>query len=836
MARPSTPRGTGRERDADGRAPGDPAGSSGPDAERNPVGRLPSRQAILDFIAEAPLKAGKRELARAFNIKGDDRAAFKELLREMARDGQLAGNRKSFREPGQLGARVVAEIVGNDDDGELLAEPVRWETEHGPRPLIRIVEVPRRMAGGAPGRGDRFLLKPHAIHPDRKNQRIRHEAIIVRRLARADRPFLGIFRTNVHTATPLSAASVMPIDKKQLRATSVLPGDENGAGDGDLVEYTLATRGHSGLQKDRITNVLDTPEVERQVSLIAIHAHGLPHAFPNAIETELARLPDVDPAGRTDLTDLALLTIDPPDARDHDDAVWAGPDTDPQNPGGHVVVVAIADVAHYVRPGSALDEEALKRGNSVYFPDRVVPMLPERISNDLCSLREGELRPCLAVRMVFGADGVKRRQEFMRAVMRSHAKLSYIEAQAAIDHGDGMRDPDAAIPIGCGPDASKVDAHHASPAAISLRESCLVPLWRAFQALNAARRARAPLELDLPERKIILNAQGLVEDIRIPPRLDAHRLIEEFMIQANVAAAEALEKAAAPVVYRVHDSPSREKHLALKDFLDTLELTIPPAQNLKPAHLNAVLTQVVGQDVEPLVNEVVLRAQSQAEYTPENIGHFGLNLQRYAHFTSPIRRYADLLVHRALVRLVLGAQHARPRDGLRDEDIGRLADMARSISMSERKAMQAERETVDRLIAMHLSTQCGARFRARISGVTRSGLFVRLHDTGADGFIPISTLDDDYYIHHAVAHALVGERSHKGYRLGASVEVRLEEVVASAGAMRFSMVSHPEKIPTIRAALGKGGRDPAARDGRGKGRTGHRGRVRRRQGRREGRR
>jgi ribonuclease R len=508
-----------------------------------------------------------------------------------------------------------------------------------------------------------------------------------------------------------------------------------------------------------VVETLGNPQDQRQISLIAVHAHGIPDEFPSAVLAEVATLDAPKLAGRTDLRALDLLTIDPVDARDHDDAVHAAPDTDPGNAGGWIVHVAIADVAHYVRSGTQLDREAQMRGNSVYFPDRVVPMLPEKISNDLCSLKEGEERPCLVARMVFDRHGNKKRHTFLRAMMRSAAKLSYEEAQAAID----------------GRPTAKAEP---------LLERALKPLWAAYAALAAARDRREPLDLDLPERKILIDKNGRVERIVTPDRLAAHRLIEEFMIQANVAAAEALEAKRAPVIYRVHDAPSKEKLLALRDFLEGLELKLPGSETLRSGDFNKLLQHAKKLPVVDLVNEVVLRSQSQAVYAPENIGHFGLNLQRYAHFTSPIRRYADLVVHRSLIRaLGLGA------GGIADDEAARLKDIAQAISDTERRAMAAERETADRLIAGYLADRVGAEFSARISGVTRSGLFVRLSDTGADGFVPAATIGDDYFRHDEGARALIGDRTGETYRLGDDVRVRLVEAIPMAGALRFEMLS-----------------------------------------------
>jgi ribonuclease R len=464
--------------------------------------------------------------------------------------------------------------------------------------------------------------------------------------------------------------------------------------------------------------------------------------------------------GREDWRKIPLITIDPADAKDHDDAVHAEVDADPKNPGGHVLHVAIADVAHYVRPGSALDREARLRGNSVYFPDRVVPMLPERISNDLCSLRPNEDRAALAVRIVVGADGRKRSHTIHRVLIRSAAKLSYQQAQAAID---GWPDDTT------GP----------------LLAHVLEPLYAAYRTLKKARDERGPLDLDLPERKIVLTAHNTVDRVMTPERLDSHRLIEEFMILANVAAAETLERAKTPLIYRVHDEPDMERVNALREFLQTLDISLPKGGALRAEQFNRILARVKGHEAEKLVNEVVLRTQAQAEYAAENYGHFGLNLRRYAHFTSPIRRYADLVVHRGLIRAgKLGD------GGLPDpEDAQSLGEIAATISATERRAMKAERETFDRLLAHFLADRIGATFEGRISGVTRAGLFVKLNDTGADGFIPARTVGTEYFRYQEDRHALVGSNSGETYRLGDSVSVKLVEAAPVAGALRFELLS-----------------------------------------------
>lgn len=741
---------------------------------------LPSKEEILEFLQTAPATAGKREIARAFNVKGGARIALKRVLKEMADEGLTTGSRKRIARSGVLPSVGVIEITGRSRDGEPIAMPTSWDREqHGAPP--RVLVLPGRREAGAPGMGDRLLANIEPLEkPDADG--CSYEARPIRKLERRTTRQLGIFRK-----IPKGGGVIDPIDRKQLKEWPVDPGNEGDARDGELVRYEIDAAGRYRIPRARVVDRLGDPEGSGAISLIAIQVHGLPDRFPDPAVAEAKAAEPPGLKGREDLRKVPLVTIDPSDARDHDDAVWAEQDGDPKNPGGWVVIVAIADVSHFVRSGSALDKEALKRGNSVYFPDRVVPMLPEALSAGLCSLREGEDRACLAVRMTFDADGNKRGHRFVRGLMRSAARLTYQQAQAAID---GQPDDKT------GP----------------LLEPVLRPLWAAYGALRTARDKRAPLDLDLPERKVLLDDKGNIRDIVIPPRLDAHKLIEEFMIQANVAAAEALEAKRSPLLYRVHDAPSKEKLDGLRDFLDTLQMSFPKAGRLQPAQFNRLLKLAERGENAELVNEVVLRAQAQAEYAAGNYGHFGLNLRRYAHFTSPIRRYADLIVHRALVRaLGLGP------GGLNDAEISQLDDIAKSISEAERRAMAAERETVDRLIARYLADRIGATFSARVSGVTRSGLFVRLAQTGADGFVAASSIGADYYRHDERSQALIGDATGLGYRLGDSVEVRLVEVIPSAGAMRFELLSEGRPLADARrgARMGKRGRrGPPARRGR----------------------
>jgi len=719
-------------------------------------------------VASAEGNVGRREIARAFGIVGGDRLELKRLMRELENDGALTRRGRRVHASTALPPVLPVTISSRDDDGELVAEPAEWNAANGAAPRIAI--IPGRRLGGRErpaGIGDRALVRIDA----RTSGAAGYSGRIVKVLPKERATSLGVFRSD-----PTGGGRLVSVDKKSHgRELPVRPGDENGAQDGDLVAAAVVKSGPFGATA-KIRERLGSMTSEKMVSLVAIHAHAIPHVFSPAVLAEAESARPATLAGREDWRELPLVTIDPPDAKDHDDAVHAAPDDDPENPGGVVVTVAIADVAAYVRVGSALDHEALERGNSVYFPDRVVPMLPERISNDLCSLRAGEARPALAVRMTFSAEGRKLRHRFHRVTMRSAAKLSYIQAQAAIDG----RPDDVTGP---------------------LLEPVLRPLWAAYARLAAARDARGPLLLDLPERKILLKPDGTVDRVTVPERLEAHRLIEEFMIAANVAAAETLEKAKSPLIYRTHDEPSLEKMRALGEVLGSVGFKLPKAGAVRPALFNGILRQVAGSKHETFINEVVLRSQAQAEYAAENYGHFGLNLRRYAHFTSPIRRYADLAVHRALIR-----SQQLGDDGLSgDATAEGLGKIAEQISIAERRAMVAERETVDRLIAFHLADRIGANFTGRVSGVVRSGLFVKLAETGADGFVPAATIGAEYYRHDEVRHALVGERTGETYRLGDPVEVRLVEAAPIAGALRFEILSEGARGGAVRGGKGKSG-------------------------------
>jgi len=741
---------------------------------------LPSREQILAFLRENPGDSGKRGIARAFGLRGPLKTELKRLLADMAEEGLLDTRRRRHRPQGALPPVLVLRATGLDGDGDLWAEPAEWEGE-GPAP--RILVLPRK-DDPALGAGDRLLARMAPLeHPGAPLA-----ARVIRRIGMGPRRVLGIYHRGE------TGGRIAAIDRRADRDWQVAEADRAGAREGELVEAEQVgpARAH-GLPRARIVARLGDPHAPRSVSLIAIHEHGIPDEFPEAALAEAAAArPVTGLDGREDLRAIPFVTIDPSDARDHDDAVAAHPDDDPANPGGHVVWVAIADVAHYVRPGSALDREARRRGNSTYFPDRVVPMLPEALSADLCSLVDGADRPCIAVRLVLGADGQVRAHRFARGLMRSAATLGYAQAQAA---AEGR--PDAAT--------------------APLLETVIRPLWAAWSAARRARDLRQPLNLDLPERRIVLSDEGKVLSVAFRERLDAHRLIEDFMILANVAAAEAVQSRRLRLLYRVHEEPSAEKIEALRETVESLGLALARGQVLKTAQLNRLLDGVAGTEHAEMINMGVLRAMTQAYYAPENLGHFGLNLAAYGHFTSPIRRYADLVVHRALIRA-----HRWPgaaEDGLTPAEEDALAETGEHISMTERRSMMAERDTTDRYLAAWLSDRIGAEFAGAISGVARFGLFVKLDETGADGLVPVSSIGREYFLYDADSQTLTGERTRRTFGIGQRATVRLVEAAPITGGLLFELLEvEGRALPTPPRTPGRSGakRKPARRAGRAK--------------------
>lgn len=708
--------------------------------------RIPTKAEILDWISANPTLTNKRDIAKAFGIKGAARIDLKRLLRELEDEGHLEKRRKTYRDPDRLPPVSVLQIKAPDENGDLFAQPLEWHGE-GVEPAVLVIP---RASDPALGEGDRILARLTVVHEDDYN----YEARLIRRIGTNPLKVMGVYRKGSE------GGRIVPIDKGHNKEWTVPEDATGGAKDGELVEAELSGRkDRLGLPRARIVNRLGDPSSPKAVSLIAIHQHGIPDEFADETIAEADAMKPVGMEGREDMRDLPLVTIDPSDARDHDDACYAHADEDPKNKGGHVIWVAIADVAAYVRPGTALDREARNRGNSTYFPDRVVPMLPDRLSGDLCSLHEGVPRACIAVRMQIDAFGQKIGHRFHRAMMRSGASLHYAEVQEAIDGTPNERTAPLLDPL-------------------------LKPLFAAYRALAAARDKRQPLELELPERRIELDEDGTVTSVNFRERLDAHLLIEEFMVLANVCAAETLIAKRSPLLFRVHEEPAQEKLDALRETAAASGYTLAKGQVLQTRHLNNLLNQAAGSDDAELINMATLRSMTQAYYSPENFGHFGLALPRYAHFTSPIRRYSDLVVHRALI-----SAHGWGKDGLDGDQIDRLEQTATHISDTERRSMMAERDTTDRYLAAYLSERVGSEFGGRISGIARFGVFVRMDETGADGLIPIRTLGNEYFHFDREAGTLMGADSGVVISIGQRVTVRLAQAAPMTGGLELELLN-----------------------------------------------
>ncbi len=722
------------------------------------MSKFPSRDDILNWLNDNPTKGSKRDIARAFGIKGQARIELKRLLKELQGEGLLEKRRKTYRDRDGLPPVSVCRVMAADSDGDLFLGPVEWEGE-GDAPRILFIA---KKGDPALAEGDRVLARLTKV----SGEGYAYEARLIRRIGTGPQKLLGLFKAGS------DGGRITPIDKGSDREWRVPAGAEEGARDGELVEAEqTGPKSRMGLPLARITARLGDPGAARAVSLIAIHQHDIPDAFPSDVVAEAEAAKPVTLGKREDLRDLPLITIDPSDARDHDDACFAHADDDPKNKGGHVVWVAIADVAHYVRPGSKLDREARKRGNSTYFPDRVVPMLPDALSGDLCSLHEGVERACIAVRMVLDADGNKLGHRFVRGLMNSPAALNYEEVQA----GQDGRPNDKVAP---------------------LVKGVIAPLYAAYDALKSARARRQPLELDLPERKIVLDDAGQVTSVAFRDRLDAHKLIEEFMVLANVAAAETLKEAKVPLLYRVHEEPSPEKLESLREVAGASGFNLAKGQVLETRHLNRLLDQAKDTEHAELMNISALRSMTQAYYAPENFGHFGLALKNYAHFTSPIRRYADLIVHRALI-----TAHGWGKDGLDAAAQEGLKETGEHISTTERRSMEAERDTTDRYLASYLADRVGSEIGGRISGVVSFGVFVKLDETGADGLVPVRTLGREYYQFDREAQTLRGEQSGRVLGLGQRVLVRIAEATPQTGGLVLELLELEGK------AMPQGGRE-----------------------------
>lgn len=681
---------------------------------------FPEPQEILDFIKASPTKVGKRELVRAFNLKGLDRIKLKDLLRKMAEQGLIDRGRKKKsplggKLPPVLTVEVSTELTA---DGEVLLTSLTHTDVN-----IPILLVEKEASRVKPG--DQLLV------------RLRYDSE-------------GYYTAHILKKTPVKSPNLVgaiiksrgqfylqPCDRKRQDDFCLLE-DQTKVTEGNLVLAELTAQ--RGLKKAKILKTLGSFDDPRVISLISIFQEGIPHEFLEETLQEAENVRSLSLEGRQDLRSIPFITIDGEDARDFDDAVWAY--EDPQE--GWHLMVAIADVAYYVKPGSELDKEAYLRGNSVYFPDRVVPMLPETLSNELCSLRPKEDKACFAVHIWLDKKGRLKKYEFVRGIMQSIERLTYSQVQKAMD---GTPDEQTA----------------------PLLDTIIKPLYGAYELLQKAREFRGTLDLEIPEKQVIWDEAGHINDIHPRPRLDSHRLIEEFMILANVAAAQQLEALRAPCIYRVHDEPNPEKIFIFRELIEGLGFSFPKSQALTPRAFLHLLKAAHGTPHQSLISQLVLRTQAQAQYHPENIGHFGLSLKKYSHFTSPIRRYADIIVHRSLIAALKLGDDGLPEDA----DVGTIGEQ---VSFTERRASAAERAALERYVTIYMKDKIGQMFKGRINGVASFGLFVTLDDSGADGLIPMNNLTDDYYYYEERKHRLIGRRKRRVYTLGDPITVILQEV------------------------------------------------------------
>jgi len=718
----------------DGAPPTDPEGERESKKYEFPV---PSREAVIALLTERGELLSFDDIAQALGVTGErDLEAFSRRLRAMQRDGQLLRNRRDLyglpRKMDLVRGRVTGHADGfgfliPDDQGADLFLPPREMRQilHGDRVLARVT--------GVDSRGRRTGAVVEILERGQKN--------VVGRYVAAD-----------------GMGFVAPSDKRLSQDIAIPAGAQAGAKDGQIVvaEIVQLPTYRSG-PIGRIVEVLGDHMAPGMEIEVAIRSHDIPQQWPKEVLDEAGKFPpqvdERDSAGREDLRGLELVTIDGEDARDFDDAVYCE-----KNGKGWRLIVAIADVSNYVRPGSALDDEAYRRGNSVYFPQQVIPMLPEVLSNVLCSLNPHVDRLCLACEMAISARGEIKQYRFFEAVMHSAARLTYTKVAAMLVAGDK---------------------------ALRREYADLVPrledLHALFKVLHAARQRRGAVDFDLPETRIVFDPQRKIERIVPTERNDAHRLIEECMLAANVSAAEFLKKNKVPAPYRIHEGPTAEKLADLREFLFELGLSLGGGDSPQATHYAKLLAAVARRPDARLIQTVLLRSLSQALYSPDNIGHFALGFENYTHFTSPIRRYPDLLVHRA----IKGILQRRPQR----ISLERSREQGEHCSMTERRADEATREVVRWLKTEYMSDRVGEEFDGIISGVTSFGVFVELNEVFVDGLIHITALGNDYYHFDPARHRLIGERTRGIYRLGDAIRVKVVRVDLDEARIDFEPVT-----------------------------------------------
>ena len=698
---------------------------------------------MLSLLTEFGKPVGVREIVRQLDLDPEARRDLKGVLREMMGDGEVVKVH---------GARVGLPARMNLVVGKLTCNAGGFG-----------FVVPDKKA---PREADVYVSAVNmkeALHGDRVVARIERttakgaEGRIIRVLERATQRIVGRFESDGRFG-----GNVIPFDRRVLQELFIPEGEFGDAKPGQMVlaEITrppTATRNPAG----RVLAVLGRLEDPGVDLLVIMAKYGLPDAFPPDVEAEATRVPtEVRPediAGRTDFRPWDTVTVDPETARDHDDAI----SLDRLNEGGWRLAVHIADVAHYVRPGSLLDQEAYLRGTSVYFPDRVVPMLPHALSSNICSLVEAQERLTQSVVLDLDARGVVKKVTYHDGVIKSRAKMSYQQVQKIVDGDPALR------------------ARFAPLVALFERMDELAKLMR------KRRYERGSLDFDLPEPKLVLDAAGEMTAIVASERLDSMRVIEEFMLAANEAVAARLSDAGMPALYRIHEQPDPEKVEEFADLVSTFGYRVPQdLEGIRPQDFQLILRQIAGKPEEKLISYLLLRTMRLARYHEENLGHFGLATDMYAHFTSPIRRYPDLVVHRALRAL----REKKPPDALRAESPAGLTEMGVHLSEMERRATDAERELIEWKKVRFMADKLGESFRGYVTGVQAFGLFVELDEVYVQGLVHVSSMTDDYYQFNEKAHTIKGENTGKAYRLGDRVEVQVVKVDLEQRKIDFALV------------------------------------------------